>query len=208
MPKRILVWMAFLGLLLASPKTHATIIVKLDDQQMAQKAHTVVQGRVLRVVARWDAKVRRIYTFVTLAVTEYYKGDKTVQEVTIRQSGGAINSIGSYVPGTATFKVGEDVLVFLEPQKDKRYFHVMGMSYGKYSIVEDPKDQKRYVVRNTKGLAVGAWNPQGRFKVQHIDPKSLKPVLFESFVQKLRTYLKPIKAAPLKPDLKVTPSRP
>ncbi|MCK6508897.1 hypothetical protein L6R29_02875 [Myxococcota bacterium] len=174
---------------LASPFTQATIIVKLDDQQMAQRAHTIIQGRVLSVNARWHAKDRRIYTYIKIAVIQRFKGDPQQQEIDIRQVGGAIHSIGSHVPGSARFKAGEETLVFLERQHNPRYFHVMGMAYGKLAILEDPKTQKRFLLRDTRNIAAGSWNTKGRFQLQHLHHH--KPIELDAFVQKLQSFLQP-----------------
>ena len=58
------------------------------------------------------------------------------------------------VPGSASFKLGEEVLVFLEKVKQKSYHMVMGMSYGKYKVLEHPKTKIRYLTNRLKVLVL------------------------------------------------------
>ncbi|MEM1009065.1 MAG: hypothetical protein AAGJ35_08680, partial [Myxococcota bacterium] len=170
----------------ATPHTaSATIIIKLSDKQMAQRADNVIEGRVLRVHSAWHKQHRRIFTLVSLAVIKQYKGRLSEDVITIRQVGGTLNSVGSHVSGRAKFNVGEEVIVFLERRKKQKHFRVMGMSYGKYNIVQDTKKKQRYLFRNLKGLALAKWK-KGKFKVEDLHQHRIKTIPMQLFVRKLK----------------------
>jgi len=95
--------------------------------------------------ARYDAN-KEIYTYFTLRVLEPVKGSAKDQVITIRQIGGVVGTIASIVPGTPSFKKGEEVVVFLTQRDVAGYPWVMGLQQGKYSVSADENGQKR--VRN------------------------------------------------------------
>ena len=202
----LLAWMPF------APDATASIIIQRSDEEMAKAAHTIALVRVLRMEARWEAKEKRIFSYITLAVVERYKGDASEETLTIRQIGGAINQIGSHVPGSARFKVGEESVVYLEKQHDPRYFHVMGMAYGKLQIIDDPKTQIRYLSRDARDIATARLGDQGKMSIQH--PKKEQPIRLDAFVQRLQHYLRPpalkqpITPRPAAPSLPTQPTPP
>lgn len=193
----------FLGLLCAAllmpAQSEASIIVKLTDKQMAQRANRIVHGKVVRQYSDWDKNRRRIYTYTIISVLDRIKGTPT-QELTIRQVGGAKDNIGMRVPGSAKFKLGEEVVVFLESIKKTAFHHVMGMSYGKYTVVRDAKTQQLLLKRNLHNIAVASKNSKGRYKIQHAKD-SKKPLVLETFIKKIRYYV----ALPKLQQQKTTP---
>ena len=196
----------------AASFAEASIVVKLTEQQMSQKADRIVHGKVVRKYTKWDAKRRRIYTYVIVAVLTNVKGKQSTQEVTIRQLGGARGELGMKVSGTAKFALGEEVFVFLEKDRfaTKQTIHqVMGMSYGKYHVVLDKKSQERYLVRDLKNLSVASWNKKGKFQLNdsHNMKTLVQPQKLRTFVKKIQTFVALPKTQIVpKPQLKVTPT--
>ena len=175
----------------------ATIIIKLSDKEMTKKASSIIRGKVIRRYSKWDSKKKRIYTYTKIAILEPIKGKKETQEVVIRQLGGSVGNIGMKVSGNASFKLGEEVLVFLEKIVNNKLhqYHVMGMAYGKYRIVEDA-NKRHYLVRDLSNLSIASLK-KGRyqFKAAHTIKKS--PLYLDHFVKKIRTYIAEIKRASL-----------
>lgn len=170
----------------------ASVILKMNTQQMTLLADQIVHGRVVRTKSEWDKNSRRIYTYTTLTVLESLKGKATYKEVIIRQLGGSANGIGMRVPGAAKFRLGEEVVVFLE-EKKKSIPQVMGMAYGKYTVLLDDKTKKRYLVQDLKGISVANFE-KGKFRVEHAHKlKTTQPVLLESFTRQLKIYLRKAK---------------
>lgn len=178
-----------LGLFGPSVPAQASIVLQLSDQEMTTQAHRIVRGKVVRKYSVWEKADRRIYTYVTIAVLDMIKGIANTSEVVIRQVGGTANGLGMHVPGTASFKLGEEVLVFLEKSRDSSHHLVMGMSYGKYQVVTDAKTQVRTLHRDLHGVSLAKWNEEKKMQIQHASPQMTKPVQMEEFVQKIRQYV-------------------
>ena len=126
----------------------ATTVQKHSLQELAKKSDAIVLARVEDETARYDAN-KEIYTYITLRVLEPVKGPQKDDVITIRQIGGVVGNIASIVPGTPTFKKGEEVVVFLTQKDAAGYPWVMGLQQGKYSVSLDDKGQKS--VRNEIG---------------------------------------------------------
>lgn len=126
----------------------ATTVLKLSLKDLAKKSDTIVRATVEDEVARYDAN-KEIYTYFTLKVLEPVKGSHKDDVITIRQLGGVVGNIASIVPGTPTFKKGEEVVVFLTQKDVAGYPWVMGLQQGKFSVSQDENGQKR--VRNELG---------------------------------------------------------
>lgn len=191
---RLSLWCGIVAFALLAVGLHrpvqASIILQLSDQQMTTQAHRIVHGKVVRKYSLWEAKERRIYTYITLAVLDMIKGTSDT-EVVIRQVGGTANGLGMHVPGTASFQLGEEVLVFLERSRDSAHYLVMGMSYGKYRVKIDTKTQMRILHRDLHGVSLARWDAQKKMQIHHVDTNQLKPVRMEDFVDKIRQYMNP-----------------
>jgi hypothetical protein len=160
----------------------ATSADKLTLQDLADRSTLVVRGTVLKVQARWDHG-QRIVTDVDVQVTETLKGG-AAPRVRVTQPGGAVGNIGQAVEGVATFREGEDVVVFLRLQ-DPEHFRVVGMSQGKF-----------HVTRTTLGKWVA--EPSATETVL-VDPRTQEPS---------RADLKPLELGSLRALLKTSSARP
>lgn len=176
------------GLLAFAPTADATIVLQLSDQQMATKASGIVHGKVVRKYSQWVKKERRIYTYITIAVLSRVKG-QTKQEVVIRQVGGVANGLGMHVPGSAKFELGEEVFVFLEKSRVTAHHMVMGMSYGKFSVVTDAKTKVKMLKRDLHGVSLAVWDKNKKMKINHASHKLMEPRPMSTFVAKIKTYL-------------------
>ena len=123
----------------------ATTVMKLSLKDLAKKSDTIVRATVVDETARYDAN-KEIYTYFTLRVLEPVKGSGKDQVITIRQIGGVVGTIASIVPGTPSFRKGEEVVVFLTQKDAAGYPWVMGLQQGKFTVIADENGQKN--VRN------------------------------------------------------------
>jgi hypothetical protein len=110
----------------------ATTVLQADLSELARTADTVVHGTVRRMESRWSGDGRRIVTDVEIQVIEALKGQPGTT-VLVTQPGGHVGDIGQVVHGLATFKQGEEVVLFLE-RRGPRAFRVAGMTQGKYQV--------------------------------------------------------------------------
>jgi hypothetical protein len=120
-----------LFLLLGLP-ARATTVLAADLPELAHGADAVIHGTVRRMESRWSGDGRRIVTDVEIQVSEALKGQPGAT-VLVTQPGGQVGDIGQVVQGLATFKQGEEVVLFLE-RRGPRAFRVAGMTQGKYQV--------------------------------------------------------------------------
>jgi hypothetical protein len=178
--KTVVLALAALALLTTSFAS-ATTVEKMSLRDLAKKSDAIVLARVEDETARYDAN-KEIYTYITLRVLEPVKGPKADAVITIRQIGGTVGDIASFVPGTPSFKKGEEVVVFLTKNDGAGYPWVMGLLQGKYSVSADEKGRKN--VRNEMdGLRL--LSPNGKAT----EGEAAAPQPLQAFLDGLRTQL-------------------
>lgn len=143
----------------------ATIIVPRTLEEMARESAAVVRAKVVQRQSAWDDDHRRIHTFAELQVLETVHGGGLGDTLVVRTMGGEVGDIGMRVSGTASFTVGEEVLVFLRADPvDATRFQVIGMSQGKYTI--DRAGPTPMAVASTAGLAFARRTASGTLAVE------------------------------------------
>jgi hypothetical protein len=183
---------AGLALFGAGPAT-ATTVQKFSLADLAKKSETIVLARVEDETARWDDGKKEIYTYVTLRVLDPVKGMKAngnangkakndEETITIRQLGGTVDNLTSIVPGTPSFRRGEEVVVFLSAKDNKGYPWVVGLQQGKYTVFTDDQGFKQ--VRNdVDGMSTMA--PDGSVT----EAKVSKSLPLQAFLDGIKTQL-------------------
>lgn len=109
------------------------LVEKLSLKDLTIRATTILIGTVADVKCLWDAKRTNIFTFVTISVQQYIKGDEKDRMITIKIRGGKIGEVIQWVEDTPNFRKGEKILLFLQP----KYFRIVGRFQGKYTIEQD-----------------------------------------------------------------------
>lgn len=127
-----LVFKAVAVALVACSAAFATTLVALDVPGLTLASDTVVRGTVVSVEPHWSGDHARIFTDAEIRVTEVLKGSPSLTTLTAMQPGGEIGEVGQRIHGVATFKPGEDVILFLERRGPR--FTVTGMTQGKFHI--------------------------------------------------------------------------
>ena len=107
--------------------------VTIDE--LAKESEVVAVGKVTGMRGEWDQNKTRIVTRVTVAVSEYLKGNVGAV-MTITSPGGEVDGVGEWYSHTARFKKDEDVVVFAEKDK-KGNLRVAGGEQGKLDIKKD-----------------------------------------------------------------------
>ena len=150
---RVLVKLSLLAVLLgfAQISFGTTVIIPSDDQLIIE-ARAIIRGSVLSVQPGVD-KQDRIFTYVTVRVREVLKGNLTQRRIVLKQPGGEFGNRGTLVFGAPQFKVGENVLLYLDTWRDGS-LRVHQMSLGKFSIIDDPSTGASYAVRNSSDNGV------------------------------------------------------
>jgi hypothetical protein len=131
--------LALMAALLPGRPAGASVILRQPVPQLARSADVVARGTVRETRPTLSADGRRIFTLVTLDVSEAWKGAPPKQ-VQIRVHGGTYGDIGQIVQGEASFEPGQDVVVFLRKlgaSAGTPRFQVAGMAQGKLTVHVD-----------------------------------------------------------------------
>src|SRR5437764_11349186 len=118
--------------LLVSISSSATTVERLSLDDMVNKAHSIVHGKVRSVRSHWSEDGRLILTTYTLDVQETIKG-QSARSIALTTIGGKIGDLTVFAAGMPSFVVGEESIVFLEKSGDKSA--VVGLNQGKFSVV-------------------------------------------------------------------------
>lgn len=132
-------------LVFASSTAISTTFAPREFPDAVKDAPIVVHGEVLSTRAKWGKGMdsgRRIYTYVELRNDEVLKGSVEGRTLLIRELGGQVEGLSLEIPGTAKFKVGEDVVVFLSPRNADGSYDVRGLMMGKYDVEKNPEGEE------------------------------------------------------------------
>jgi hypothetical protein len=114
----------------------ATTLLALDVDALTSSSDAVVRGRVVSATPRWTRDHLRIVTDTVVEVSETWRGAASGR-ITVMQPGGEVGEVGQRVESVATFKPGEEVVLFLEARGDR--FTVAGLAQGRF-VVERSSD--------------------------------------------------------------------
>lgn len=150
MGKKLTISLGLVALLsLCALSALATSFGSFSVVRQVENANYVVRGRVGGNSVRMEPASRRPYTYWQFTVEESYSDAKLDGTIEMRQPGGEIGGIGYRVAGSAEFKEGEDVIVFLrDTEEDAK--EVVGLQSGRYDIVRGPDGKE--TVKNGLGL--------------------------------------------------------
>jgi len=155
-------------LLFSLAGVYAIVVLPISEQELTRRATVIVTGEVEDVTSSFDQGHNSIDTYIKLNVTRVLKGSIEDDALTIRQPGGTVGDQTVTVPGSPTFELGDEVLVFAGPLGQSGYYGILGNYYGKYNIELEPSTGMKYVT--------GA-----SFTIDHVDPKT-----FEKLPRKFR----------------------
>ena len=149
---RFATWLAaaILAITATAPRALATQIRHLDMRELSQSSSDIVIGRVERVTARWNESRTKIFTDVSVRVTQSLKGAEGV--VTFSQLGGTVGDLRQEVHGCPAFTAGEEAVLFLWRDERGRA-QLNGLGQGKFEIRRDAGG-RAVVQRHVEGLAV------------------------------------------------------
>jgi CO dehydrogenase/acetyl-CoA synthase epsilon subunit len=133
--------------LAASAVVTATSIVIPSDDELIIGARAIVRGNVTAVSSGYDDAHKSIFTYITLRVQEVFKGQITTNEIVIKEPGGVTGTRGSIIFGTPEFKVGEDVLLYLDTWPDGS-LRVHQWFLGKFNVNTNRANGKLTIARD------------------------------------------------------------
>lgn len=133
------------GLLICSAAVAGTTLEKMPLERMADVARVIVRARCVSNSTGWDAG--EIWTFSSFEVAETWKGSAT-ERVTVRLLGGTVGSLTSTVSGVPRFRVGEEVILFLEPTV-RGDLTIVSWQQGTFRVGRDPRSGAEIVTQDT-----------------------------------------------------------
>jgi hypothetical protein len=142
--------LAVLVCVLACVDAHATTAVQVTMEEQVASARAIVRGRCTKIESRMVGG--RIFTYVTLDVSEVLKGDAAPGRLVIKQAGGAVGNLGEWITGSPRFDVGRESVVFLASDGGGAYV-VDGLFMGNF-FVDEGLDGRTWLRRDSGGEGV------------------------------------------------------
>lgn len=99
-------------------------------------APLAVQARVVSTRAAWDRTANVIVTYVALDVIQQLRGTPLPARVVLKQLGGEVEGLGLWIADQATFRAGEDTLLYLSAAADST-LHTAGLARGKLAVTTE-----------------------------------------------------------------------
>lgn len=116
----------------------------LTTEELVQRADVVVVGKVTAMSSAWNSDRSRIYTRVTISVSQQIKGETSENSATVSIPGGEVDGIGEFYSHTASFKMDEEVVVFATKDRQGQ-LQVTGGNEGKTTVTKDETTGLRMV---------------------------------------------------------------
>jgi len=140
-------------LLWSAQSAVATTVIRPLDDDMIVGARAIVTGKVLQIETAIDQRQDRIYTYITVRVSEVIKGQITDRKIILKEPGGVVGDRFSVIYGSANFKLGEKVLLYLGTWNDGS-LRTYQLFLGKFAIVKDEATGSQVVARDLGGESV------------------------------------------------------
>jgi len=109
------------------------LIFKKSVEELTEEATIIVIGKIIAVESYWNDAHNRIWSNIKIQPTEFFKGNGG-PTISFRVPGGTVGDTTLHVSDAPNWKVGEEVLLFLNPSY---YYPVVGWFQGKYLIQDD-----------------------------------------------------------------------
>ncbi len=114
----------------------ATTFVSLDQEQLADMSDAAIVGVVVEIRSGREIESGEIRTDIHIVVEEVLFGDVPQDRAVVREPGGRVGGDEEWIYGSPSFRIGEEVMVFLTAARDGTY-RVTAMALGKFGVQED-----------------------------------------------------------------------
>ena len=161
--------------------------------QIVEDAGKIFVGRCTGVRSGEDPETGLVVTWFTFEVLQGIKGVLGETE-TIKQIGGTYEGL-TVTSFTSTYRVGEEVLLFVYPPSSVGLTSAVGLHQGKFTIYADEKTGKRKVTNGMPENLLFAPDPVKASKKRGYRIKGLDdPIVAEAKSMELEPFIKSIKA--------------
>ncbi|MFK8000748.1 MAG: hypothetical protein AB8H86_14205 [Polyangiales bacterium] len=152
---------ALAGLLaLLSVPALATIMVEVPLEEMVVEGEGVVRATVIHSGTQLNLRDggSEITTITTLRVDEWLVGQGD-DEIRLREIGGETARGGMRIAGTPRYRLGEEVVVFLDDDVDgvDRYFRTFALVQGKFTVLRGVPGMPAVVMRDADAVGFATW---------------------------------------------------
>lgn len=162
-------FLQFIVTLIYSSSLWATTFVNRSLNEVVQEAAVIVRGIAGTSHSEWDKSHERIFTYTNFNITEVLRGKLQEKSILLRQPGGSRDGMNMFVPGTAGFEQGEEVVVLLaDRDSEDNSYDVPGFTTGKYLVERDSNGET--VLVNSLGSSA-VYDPKKRAGVQSYSAK-------------------------------------
>lgn len=155
---RLILALALLAPPLATPPVaSATVMVPVPLEDMVRDATAIVHARVVRTGSRLvrDGDRTMPHTMTELEVIEWLSGSTGVTRIQIDELGGTYPGGGVAIDGTPTYRVGDEVVVFL--RSTSMGFRTLAMVQGQFVVRHGVPGTPDVVVRDTTDIGLATW---------------------------------------------------
>ena len=136
-------WVVLLAIAALSPNPVPGATLQPQSlQALIRDADLIVRGRV-EAIKPTPRTGGALSTIVVISVREQWKGPR-LSTLRVAQPQGTEGEITQAVPGLPTFRVGEDVILFVV-RAERGTYGVLGGKQGKFSIRTDPQSGRPVV---------------------------------------------------------------
>lgn len=175
---------ALLAILLAVPPARGTVVEDRSLSELSRLSHLVVRATVTGQQVQWDEQHQFIVTRTFLAPSASLKGTAPGR-VVVRQVGGELDGQRLHVEGAARFRIGEDVVLFLERHPvAKGEFVLQSMAASKFTVV--PTQSGPVVQRSLSGLTLARRDRAGTLRPTELAPDNAPGLPWAAFLRDVR----------------------
>jgi len=118
--------------LCAAVLLQATTLQRLSFEELTDTSDSIVTGKVTRTWTAWDSSHSYIWTHYEVAVAATHKGNRATT-VQLSEPGGAADGMVMTVAGSVAYRVGDEVMVFLQTMPNG-LVRTTGWGQGKYAV--------------------------------------------------------------------------
>jgi Matrixin len=134
--KRILPSLAVACCLCGGGSASATTFIAMSEEDLAEHSDAALIGLVTRIESVGDEETQGVHTLVSIAADQVLFGDVSQGEVVLREIGGRLGERIEWTYGSPQYRVGEEVLVFVDVAPDGS-LRTTSMAMGKFSLHRD-----------------------------------------------------------------------
>jgi len=132
----------------AAAAASASTVIAPTFAELVARSRTVFVGETIGVESRWTGtgSGAAIVTRVTFRVERVLKGELGGQTV-LEFLGGTVGEDRLVVAGMPRFRVGDEDVLFVD-DRGRAMCPVVGMTHGRFRVLEDPETGRRSVARS------------------------------------------------------------